>query len=41
MRRNCVNSASGLKLPSPSSSATIISYKVDKLLAIFLLVNEL
>jgi len=35
MRRNNVNSASGLKkLPSPSCSATTISYKGTKIVAI-------
>ena len=35
MRRNSVNSASGLKLPSPSCSATTISYEGDKIVAIW------
>jgi len=35
MRRNIVNSASGLKLPSPSCSATTIFYKRTKIVAIW------
>jgi len=35
MRRNRVNSASGLKTASPSCSATTISYKRTKIVAIW------
>jgi len=35
MRRNSINPASGLKLPSPSCSATTISYKRTKIVAIW------
>jgi len=35
MRRNSVNSASGLKMPPPSCSATTLSYKRTKIVAIW------